>query len=60
MDDSEFSPEIRIAKALERIADALAAVVGYECEKPVVRTEDMGRARVYATHLGKKLKGKPK
>lgn len=38
----------RIALALEKIAGAV--------NEGVVRTEDVGRARVYAEHLGEKLR----
>jgi len=43
----------RLVKALERIATRSDEVTDHD--KQAIRTNDVGREKVYATHLGKKL-----
>jgi hypothetical protein len=46
--------EVRVARALERIAASLEVVV--DGEKRTLRMVDVDRANVYKTHLGKNLR----
>ena len=43
----------RLIASLERIASVLEQV--FDGDKKAIRTNDVGREKVYATHLGKKL-----